>query len=165
MSEEYVGRKHIDGILEEAGMKEQALIVSGNKHLADSRSMILLAREIRFLRAELSRRPVPEAAPGGVTEYERGAVEVLTKYQGQCDEDGTNVQVSREALDVTLALVRRLLTPAPNRDAELKVIEAAKAWRAQKLKPEFNDKEDERIVGILHDALASLAQAEMKGEQ
>jgi hypothetical protein len=52
---EYVGREHIDGILAEAGMKEQALIAAGEKHVADSRSMILLAREIRFLRTENER--------------------------------------------------------------------------------------------------------------
>lgn len=48
----YKGREHIDGILAEGGMREQALIAAGEEHMADSRSMILLCREVRFLRAE-----------------------------------------------------------------------------------------------------------------
>lgn len=51
---EYVGREHIDGILEEAGMREQALIAAGEKHMADSRAMILLCREIKLLRSQLA---------------------------------------------------------------------------------------------------------------
>lgn len=47
---EYKGREHIEGILAEGGMREQALIAAGEEHMADSRSMILLCREVRFLR-------------------------------------------------------------------------------------------------------------------
>lgn len=177
----------------------------------------------------LSRRPVPEAAPGGLSEEEKAGMATIKEMldettPGQWDwsnfskADGSPIESvedvaetlavsarkgpgaylkgvsakddlgdlvvcytgngpraeanskllahAPDAIRYLMGIISRLLpTPAPNREAELKVIEAAKAWRAQKLKPEFNDKEDERIVGILHDALASLAQDEMKGEQ
>ena len=61
------------------------------------------------------RTPAPKVdmGPCGLSEEESGAVKNLTEHQGQCDEDGVTVEVSREALDVTLALVRRLLSSTP----------------------------------------------------
>lgn len=72
---------------------------------------------------ELSRRTPSPAPSAGLSEKENGAVKNLTEHQGQCDEDGVTVKVSREALDVALALVRRLLPskPDPEREAMGKV--------------------------------------------
>ena len=69
-------------------------------HINAYDSLKRLAIEVRNLRAQ--------ATPSALTDLEKGAVNNLTDYQVQCDDDGTNVIVSREALDVLLSAVRRL---------------------------------------------------------
>lgn len=73
------------------------------------------------LTEEARRAPTEAAKPeAGLSEMERGAIENLTRFQGQCDEDGTNVVVSREALDVALDAVRRLSKSTPSAVSEAK---------------------------------------------
>ena len=163
-----------------------------------------LEEETNRLRAELSRRPVPEAAPGGVIECRDcvgpGVVvcAVCHKCPEHCGHDlergcgcendpveaagdpgyrepftcylHDRIAALESDLDFHRAEEERWRererawlsrpTPAPNREAELKVIEAAKH------RPDEGENENDwptARMNRVEDALASLAQAEMKG--
>jgi len=70
-----------------------------------------LTRKWMRLCVELSRRPVTEAAPGGLSEMDLAVLETAER-EDKFRDDHIAGDLAR--------IVRRLLTPAPNREAELK---------------------------------------------
>ena len=114
------------------------------------------------LTAELSRRPVPEAAPGGLKE----AAENLLR---RCSALGLNAGYAKNELVALQEAVDACPTPAPNREAELKVIEAAKDIAAEhdKIERAFSNRPgmpQGKCQCRICKLVASLAQSEMKGE-
>ena len=113
-----------------------------------------------------------EAAPGGLSE----AVKVYQIALGKIDKmrwDSNGASDSRNFLEACMVASKAMEdalpflaapTPAPNRDAELKVIEAAKVWDDYSVRPVGRETDWDRARCDLKDALASLAQSEMKGE-
>ena len=110
-------------------------------------------RSLVFKQTVLCPKCAPPA-PGGCDQEVKDALEFVVVYQGPAEKH-------LSALARALRAEWNRPTPAPNREAELKVIEAAKKLNAMWGDAQVNIGPTELA---LYKALASLAQSEMKGD-